>query len=238
MHTQEVITVVLAPSLPNAADLAWYLLHSGLAPLPRPSDLPARLRHARGWLRHASDHASFPHMQSFTRSVLSGGFGGPGDAALRAVLGLHILDPVCKDDMDAFHRWMNDERVNSAWGRKGSWERHVEYNGARGYVELVWIKENHVAPYVPAGTQDYDRGHSPARTGSAGKQPRTARAWFRSITHYIFLAEARTARVVGEPKPANVAVVRTSIDAGMHFEAHSVMTMNLRERLIKGDMFH
>ncbi|KAH8105750.1 hypothetical protein DFH11DRAFT_1882719 [Phellopilus nigrolimitatus] len=56
---------------------------------------------------------------------------------------------------------------------------------------------------------------------------------------------AHGARVVGEPKRANAAIVRTSVDSGMHLETsfyfpykHSVMTMNLRERLIKGDMFH
>ncbi|KAH8105058.1 hypothetical protein DFH11DRAFT_1733443 [Phellopilus nigrolimitatus] len=35
---------------------------------------------------------------------------------VRAVLGLHVLDLGSKDDMDAFHRWMNDERMNSGWG--------------------------------------------------------------------------------------------------------------------------
>ncbi|KAH8111542.1 hypothetical protein DFH11DRAFT_1512971, partial [Phellopilus nigrolimitatus] len=158
---------------------------------------------------------------------------------MRAVLGLHVSDPGSKEDMNAFRSWMNDERVNSGWGEKGSWEKHVEYvrgvvddphvlplikswdSAQMGYVEL----DNHVVPYVPAGTQDYDRGYSPART---------AQAWFRSITNYIFLAEARTAR---EPKRPNAALVRTSVDGSMHLETsfyfpykHSVMTMNARSK--------
>ncbi|KAH8105754.1 acyl-CoA N-acyltransferase, partial [Phellopilus nigrolimitatus] len=69
-----------------------------------------------------------------------------------------ILDLGCEDDMEVFRRWMNDERVNSDWGEKGSWAKHVEYardavddphvlplimswDGAQmGYAELVWIK--------------------------------------------------------------------------------------------------
>ncbi|KAH8111118.1 acyl-CoA N-acyltransferase [Phellopilus nigrolimitatus] len=311
MHAQEVIPIVLDPSLPNAADLAWYLLHSGLARLALPgasspftspstetenenSERAPELfldratfwqgagtgpawSVARGWLRHAPDHAPFPHTQSFTRSarvIAQHPLRPPKPprgtllyarycAPVRAVLGLHALDPGCKDDMDAFHRWMNDERVNSGWGEKGSWEKHVEYvrgvvddphvlplimswDGARmGYVELVWIKENHVAPYVPAGAQDYDRGLHVLVGEDRFRGQAYSQAWFRSITHYIFLAETRTTRVVGEPKRANAAIVRTSVDAGMHLETsfyfpykHSVMTMNLRERLFKEDVFH
>ncbi|KAH8105064.1 siderophore biosynthesis protein [Phellopilus nigrolimitatus] len=169
---------------------------------------------------------------------------------------MHVLDPMCKEDTDAFHRRMNDERVNSGWGERGIWERHVEY--VRGVMDDLHVLplimswggsrmgyDNHVAPYVPTGAQDYDRGLHVLVGEDRFRGQAYSQAWFRSITHYIFLAEARTARVVGEPKRANAAIVRTSVDAGMHLETslyfpykHSVLTMDLRERLFKEDVFH
>ena len=74
-------------------------------------------------------------------------------------------------------QWMlNHLRGSLGWGEAGSMEKHRAYlagliadpavlplvmswDGERmGYTEIVWIKENHVAPYVPTGAHDYDRG--------------------------------------------------------------------------------
>ena len=43
-------------------------------------------------------------------------------------------------------------------------------------------------------------------------------AWFRSLTHYIFLADPRTAKIIGEPKRINGAIIKMSINAGMHLQ--------------------
>ncbi|KAH8105068.1 GNAT domain-containing protein [Phellopilus nigrolimitatus] len=294
MHTQEIIPVVLAPSLPNAPNLAGFLLRSGLAGAPsffasfsneakpkektrrsssssteRPSSRVPTLAPPGGRARRPFRPPKAPGGALYARYC----------APVRSVLSLHVLAPECKEHMVTFHRWMNDEHVNSGGGEKGSLAKHVEYvrgvvddphmlplimswDGARmGYVELVWIKENHVAPYAPLARRTMTAGctSSSARTGSAGRRPslslnltdqherllRTAQAWFRSNTHYIFHAEVRTARVVGEPKRANAAIVRTSVDAGMHLETsfyfsykQSMTTMNLRECLFKEDVFH
>lgn len=48
------------------------------------------------------------------------------------------------------------------------------------------------------------------------------RSWLRSVTHYMFLADPRTLRVIGEPKKSNAAIIRTSQDAGMHLQTVSV----------------
>ncbi|KAH8111536.1 hypothetical protein DFH11DRAFT_1546642 [Phellopilus nigrolimitatus] len=135
---------------------------------------------------------------------------------------------------------MNDERVDSGWGEKGNWEKHVEYvkgvvddphvlplimswDGARmGYVELVWIKMEITM------SRHYHRELHVLVDEDRFRGRRT----FRSITHYTFLAEARTAR---EPKRANAALVRTSVDGSMHLETRSVMTID--ERLFKKGMF-
>lgn len=48
-----------------------------------------------------------------------------------------------------------------------------------------------------------------------------AQAWFRSVTHYMFLSDPRTLRIIGEPKRNNPAIIKTSCDAGMHLETVS-----------------
>lgn len=103
------------------------------------------------------------------------------------------------------------------------------------------LQENHVAPYVPGGAWDYDRGlhvlvgedkfrgqaycksfscetlsHSTPNMENVAAQ-----AWFRSVTHYMFLSDPRTLRIVGEPKRNNPAIIKTSCDAGMHLETVS-----------------
>lgn len=46
----------------------------------------------------------------------------------------------------------------------------------------------------------------------------TAQAWFRSVTHYMFLADPRTARIIGEPNAGNPAIIKMSIDGGMSIQ--------------------
>ncbi|KAH8111132.1 hypothetical protein DFH11DRAFT_1729617 [Phellopilus nigrolimitatus] len=220
MHTQEIIpSRFTRPALRNSSSARGSHVSCSQA-RPPPSPLAAACARPRVLPAHAASGGALLY------------------APVRAVLGLHVLDPVCKEDIVAFHRWMNDERVNCGWDEKGVWERHVEYvsgvmddphvlplimswDGARmGY-------DNHVAPYVPAGAQDYDRKlHDLHKHGPA-------------LGNYIFLEEARTARVVGEPKRANATIVRMHLETSFYLPyKHSVMTMNLRERLFKEDVFH
>ncbi|OBZ77601.1 putative lysine N-acyltransferase C17G9.06c [Grifola frondosa] len=131
--------------------------------------------HTRGWLRVSTalkGRAPFPYVQSFTRTDL--------------VIASHPLRPPKPpgrgDDetvgrhLAAFHKWHNSDHVNRGWGERGPIEKHREYiknamadpavqplmmswdGELMGYCEIVWIKENHVAPYVPEGARDYDRG--------------------------------------------------------------------------------
>ncbi|KAH8111538.1 hypothetical protein DFH11DRAFT_1745722 [Phellopilus nigrolimitatus] len=261
MHTQEIISVVVAPSLPNAADLAGSLLRSGsqaralplrlplkrnqkrkrvARALPRPSDLLAGCRHGSRVgrrarvLRHASDYASSPHDTQ------------------------RPLRPPKPPGGALYARYSPEQRL----GQEGQLGKQMEYvrgvvddphvlplimgwDVARmGYVELVCIKENHVAPYVPADTQDYDRGLHVLVGEDKFRMQAYPQTWFRSVTHYIFLAETRRRRSEAR-ECRDRPHVRTSVDAGMHLKTsfyfpykHSMMTMNLRERLFKEDVFH
>lgn len=86
-------------------------------------------------------------------------------------------EPMSKH-LAAFHKWHNDDRVNSAWGEKGPLETHIKYlrgvlddpsvlpcmmswdGELMGYLELTYAKENHVAQHYPAGTVvgEWERG--------------------------------------------------------------------------------
>ena len=45
-----------------------------------------------------------------------------------------------------------------------------------------------------------------------------AQAWFRSIHHYIFLADPRAEHAIGEPKAENGAMVQVCLGSTMHIE--------------------
>ncbi|TDL21205.1 hypothetical protein BD410DRAFT_840675 [Rickenella mellea] len=176
-------------------------------------------------------------------------------------IAFHALDLKDEGHVSAFHRWHNDERVNKGWGERGTMEKHIAYmrkvlddphilpimmswdGELMGYAELTWIKEDHLVAYVPEGAKDYDRGLHLLVGEDKYRGGEYAQAWFRSVTHYLFLADPRTQRIIGEPKHGNAAIMKMSIDGGMHVQTvfdfphkRSAMTMNLRERYFKEDM--
>lgn len=81
-------------------------------------------------------------------------------------------------DLAAFNKWHNDPRVSDSWKEHGTLEDHRKYIEAQykdphsipamfswdgdlmGYVEVTYIKEDHVAQHFPAETLagDWDRG--------------------------------------------------------------------------------
>ena len=127
-------------------------------------------------LRFPLEFSSFPHTQTFTRNskVIAQHPRRPWKAPtgtivyrrfcteVEKVLEFHVVDPDDAGDLNAFHKWMNDERVNSGWGERGDLGKHREYleevlidpsvlplimcwDGERmGYCEIVWIKVNSV----------------------------------------------------------------------------------------------
>ncbi|EJF63782.1 hypothetical protein DICSQDRAFT_25439, partial [Dichomitus squalens LYAD-421 SS1] len=152
-----------------------------------------------------------------------------------------------------FHRWHNSDHVNRGWGERGPLEKHRAYMQAlladpgvvpvmmswdgelMGYAEFPYVKENHVAPYVPGGAWDYDRGlHILVGEEKFRGYHRTT-AWLAGVQHYLFLSDPRTLRNVGEPKAANAAVIKVSEAVGMNRLVdfpykRSVMTWLPRER--------
>ncbi|KAI0827023.1 acyl-CoA N-acyltransferase [Trametes gibbosa] len=157
-----------------------------------------------------------------------------------------------------FHRWHNSDHVNRGWGERGPLEKHREYMRAlmadpgvlpvmmswdgelMGYAELVYIKENHVAPYIPGGAWDYDRGLHILVGEEKFRGIHRSKAWISAIHHFLFLSDPRTQRVIGEPKASNDAVIKLSVAVEMNVNTifdfpykRSVMTWLPRERFFK-----
>ncbi|KAG2005708.1 hypothetical protein CC2G_002091 [Coprinopsis cinerea AmutBmut pab1-1] len=138
--------------------------------------------------------------------------------------------------MAAFHRWHNDERVNRAWGEQGSLEAHRDYiqkvladphvlpcmfswdGELMGYIEINYTKEDHAAPYFPFGDPpgEWDRGVHVLVGESKFLGGGRSELWLRSLVHYIFLADPRTNRVLGEPDARNKAIAKVAENADFH----------------------
>jgi len=126
-------------------------------------------------------------------------------------------------DLALFHGWMNQERVAFFWDMAKSpaeldaylaeQEADPHTLGVIGsvgdepaaYFEFYWAKEDRLGAHYEA--EDFDRGWhgligNPRYLGRA----RTL-AWFRSLTHYLFLDDPRTMRIVGEPRASHVKML-------------------------------
>ncbi|KAG1797422.1 acyl-CoA N-acyltransferase [Suillus plorans] len=209
--------------------------------------------HNRGWLPPSSfSVAPFPLIPSFTRTpiVISGHplrppKPEPGETLFRRfcpsigeTLEFTYFDlrsgSTTSKHLDIFHRWHNSERVNKAWGERGSLEKHRAYiteimndpgvlpvimswNGEpMGYAEITYLKENHVAPYIPGGPGDWDRSLHVLVGEDKFRGTVRTNLWHRALIHYCFLADPRTESVMGEPKADNPSIIKVDFDSAMH----------------------
>ncbi|KAG2123668.1 acyl-CoA N-acyltransferase [Suillus cothurnatus] len=234
--------------------------------------------HTRGWLPPSPfSVAPFPYIQSFTRTptVISAHplrppKPKPGETLFRRFcpsIGEILeftyfnLGSDTSEHLDLFHRWHNSERVNKAWGERGSLEKHKAYvtevtndpavlpvimswNGEpMGYAEITYLKENHVGPYISGGPGDWDRGlHVLVGEDKFRGAERTTQ-WHRSLIHYCFLADPRTEKVMVEPKAENTSIIKVEFDSAMHIATifdfpykRSVLACVTRERFFRLDL--
>jgi acetyl CoA:N6-hydroxylysine acetyl transferase len=127
-------------------------------------------------------------------------------------------------DLERFNRWMNDPAVAQVWQEEGSLDKHRAYLEAIeadphmhamiaslggepfAYFEAYWAKENRVGPFCDAA--DHDRGWHVLVGEPAFRGKAIATAWLTSISHYLFLADPRTQRIVGEPRADHAQQIR------------------------------
>ncbi|KAL8666398.1 MAG: hypothetical protein Q9202_001421 [Teloschistes flavicans] len=125
-------------------------------------------------------------------------------------------------DTDLLHTWMNDPRVNAAWGEAGP-RSHQEaflrrnlndkhsfpvigcWDGKPfGYFEIYWVKEDHLGRQL--SSHDYgnwDRGFHALVGEHEFRGAHRVRVWMSALVHCCFLADPRTERVLVEPRVDN-----------------------------------
>lgn len=143
-------------------------------------------------------------------------------AKIQKTLSLRTVD--VDKDLDLFHDWHNQPRVYDLWElnkpkeelraylQKALADAHsipmiLEADGQPvGYFEFYWGAEDRLAPYYDP--EPYDRGlhlliGEPSFLGLDNTQ-----AALSSVTHFLFLEDARTQRLVAEPRSDNQRILK------------------------------
>lgn len=156
-------------------------------------------------------------------------------------------------DLERFSRWMNDPVVAQSWQEEGDLAKHRAYlegiaadprtigligclnDEAFGYFEVYWAKEDHIAPFYDA--DDFDRGWHVLIGEAAFRGKPFVTSWLPSISHYLFLDDCRTRRIVIEPRSDNHKMIRNLTKCGYanlkEFDfphKRALLAMLLRER--------
>ncbi|MDR5884677.1 GNAT family N-acetyltransferase [Vreelandella janggokensis] len=171
-------------------------------------------------------------------------------AWLDATLSFRVLD--LEQDLERFNRWMNDPVVAHFWEEQGDLAQHRERLESTlqnpsvvpligcidgepfGYFETYWAKEDRIGAYYDA--DDFDRGWHVLIGEAAFRGRPYVAAWMPSISHYLFLDDCRTQRLVIEPRVDNAKMLRNLAQCGYaHVKAfdfphkRAMLGMQLRE---------
>ncbi|MBB3285773.1 MULTISPECIES: GNAT family N-acetyltransferase [Rhizobium] len=212
---------------------------------------------ARPWI--GSGAAAYPEVPVLTNNVLHpqrppkpvGSVYNRFIPWLNTQLGFHVAD--VEADLPHFHRWMNDPRVAAIWEDSGDLSYHRDFIAGRladprtlpligtfggvpfGYFELYWAKEDRIGPHYDA--DGYDRGWHVAIGEDDFRGKAFVSAWLPSLMHYMFLADPRTRRIVGEPIHHHAQQIRNLDRSGFAKVKHiqfphkkALLVMLLRER--------
>lgn len=127
-------------------------------------------------------------------------------------------------DLDTFHEWHNSPRVSFFWElnqskeelkaymEKGLNDPHqipmmVEMDGEPlGYYEMYWCPEDRLGPYYDY--DPYDRGFHFLIGNKKFLGYNTTDSVIKSGLHLLFLDEARTRRIMAEPRHDNQKVLK------------------------------
>lgn len=143
-------------------------------------------------------------------------------ADINKTLSFKVVDPV--QDLDLFHEWMNQTRIAPIWELGLPKPELKEYLLQReaddhiysvfgyfndepfGYFELYWSPEDRLGPYYAA--EDFDRGLHLLVGERRFLGAQYFNAWLTGLTHFLFLDDPRTQRVMGEPRADNQALLK------------------------------
>ncbi|MGS2744401.1 GNAT family N-acetyltransferase [Halomonas sp. LS-001] len=169
---------------------------------------------------------------------------------LNATLSFRVLN--LELDLERFNRWMNDPVVAHFWEEQGDLQQHRERLESTlqnpsvvpligcidgepfGYFETYWAKEDRIGAYYAA--DDFDRGWHVLIGEAAFRGRPYVAAWLPSISHYLFLDDCRTQRLVIEPRVDNAKMLRNLAQCGYaHVKAfdfphkRAMLGMQMRE---------
>jgi RimJ/RimL family protein N-acetyltransferase len=121
-----------------------------------------------------------------------------------------------EEDVGLLNSWMNEPHIAAIWDEAGPIEHHRAYlkgltadphilpligllDGAPfGWFEVYYAAENRIGPHY--NCEDWDRGWHVAIGDPSCRGAAYVPAWLPSLTHFMFLDEPRTQRIVGEPR--------------------------------------
>lgn len=163
-------------------------------------------------------------------------------------------------DLACFHRWMNDAVVAEFWQEAGDLAKHRDYlatiasdahvvnliacldDEPFGYFEIYWAKEDRLAPFYDV--DDFDRGWHVLIGESHRRGKPYVTAWLPSISHYLFLDDCRTQRLVIEPRVDNHKMMRNLAHCGYASlklfdfpHKRAMLNMLLRERFFSEQLW-
>lgn len=137
-------------------------------------------------------------------------------------------------DLETFHAWMNQERVDFFWEESGDIEAHRKFlenalsdpkvlpmigffdDEPVGYFESYWVKEDRLAPYCDG--RDYDRGMHMLIGNESFLGRDFSDVWLHSVVHFSMLADVRTNRLLGEPRNDNKRLLKRLHDFNFYRE--------------------
>ena len=129
--------------------------------------------------------------------------------------------PAGPSDVELLHRWMNNPRVARFWSeegpqahqdnflKRGLQSRHSVpvigcWDGKPfGYMEIYWVREDHLGRYLEGSGDAWDRGLHCLVGEQEFRGSHRFRAWMSALVHYCFLADYRTQNVLLEPRVDN-----------------------------------
>ncbi|EXJ82407.1 hypothetical protein A1O3_06220 [Capronia epimyces CBS 606.96] len=137
-------------------------------------------------------------------------------------------------DLDLLHKWMNDPRVNIAWGVAGPASTQLKFleDGLNsrnsfpvygcwdgkpfGYFEIYWVKEDKLGRLLGGDVGNYTRGLHVLVGEPEFRGPHRVKAWLSALVHYCFLADYRTETVMLEPRVDNTKFIGYLTDCGFY----------------------
>ena len=176
------------------------------------------------------------------------------DNSLSSWISFRTLDP--EADLERYNRWQNTPRVEKFWEEGGTLDEHRRHlfelandshclqligcfdDDPFGFFDVYWAQEDRIGPHCDAGP--YDRGIHMLVGEERHRGPHKVASWLPALVHYLFLDEARTMRVVSEPRSDNERMIyhmerfgfRRERDFDFPHKRAALMTLS-RERFVE-----